>query len=201
MFKILFLVDAAAQLNPSSISSSFTALVPVSQKSDFSKLLSQAIDREFLWRKKCDGQNIMHYNRHCHGGNVVTSIWQLWLLDWWNNSTYRKLLTLVQGWITDYSVWGICQGLMLRLGTSQYKTRHCNFFLLVPPQASQSFHFSYPTETSGFLQQLIICFPTTLKHLFCKMYNVITLTSDWKVCGRSRHLLCLVMLFQLIGIT
>lgn len=51
------------------------------------------------WRKKWDEQNGRNYNRDVNRGYWVTCVWQRWLLQWWNNSTYRKLLTLVQGWI------------------------------------------------------------------------------------------------------
>lgn len=51
------------------------------------------------WGKKWDGQNGRNYNRHINGRYSVTCVWQQWLLEWWNNSTYRKLWTLIQSWI------------------------------------------------------------------------------------------------------
>lgn len=53
-----------------------------------------------------EGENVRkaEWNRDINGGYSVTGVWQRWLVEWWNNSTYRKPLSLIQGW-TAGSTW------------------------------------------------------------------------------------------------
>lgn len=58
--------------------------------------------------KKWDGQNGRNYNRNVNGGYSGAYVSRRWLLEWWNNGTYRKLLTRIQG-LDSRINWNWCQ--------------------------------------------------------------------------------------------